>query len=164
MSIRTQDFNLTESEMQALMRSIYFKNLRPLFIAYLVLAVLILLTDLLTGRFAGTIGIVIFLGIFFGLRFTRKFPQGSLNYQTRFCEINTDFLEIHFQDGSLSRTHLSHFVNAEKKTIKADQVANYYLMYLMKNAQFHYIPMRAFNSSKDLEEFDLILKQRGLLR
>jgi hypothetical protein len=164
MSIRTQEFNLTDSEMQALMRIIYLKNLRPQIIVYLKLATLILLLDLLTGRFTRTMYIFLFLGISLGLRFTCKFPQSPLNYQTRFCEINTHFFELHYQDGSSSKTHLSDFASVEKKTIKADQVANYYLLYLMKNAQFHYIPMRAFNSSKDLEEFDLILKQRGLLR
>ncbi len=81
--------------------------------------------------------------------------QPKLNFQTRNCEVSNNYSTTIFIDGSLFKVHFNNFTKATKES-------EYYFLYIGK-INFYYLPLRAFNSENDINEFEAALKTKKLM-
>ena len=82
--------------------------------------------------------------------------QSKLNFQKQWWQVDDRFFCMFFEDGSLEKTHMDNFV-------KADKLAGYYALYLSK-ISFQYLPIAAFKTEADRQEFHDFLVSKGLLK
>ncbi|HLO84707.1 MAG TPA: YcxB family protein [Nostocaceae cyanobacterium] len=109
-------------------------------------------------RFLSVYLIVIFIFILaapFTWNFNKLMPVA--NFIPRYWEIDENFLFIYYEDGSSSKFRFEHLIQAVK-------TKEYYLLYLTAAGQFHYIPVTAFESEKDINRFELLLQGKQLLK
>jgi hypothetical protein len=86
-----------------------------------------------------------------------KKTQSILNFIARYWEIDENFISIYYEDGSLSKLRFEHLV-------KAIKLGEYYLLFMTAAGYFHYLPISAFESEKDIHRFDLFLKGKQLIK
>ncbi|MBH8572228.1 YcxB family protein [Nostocaceae cyanobacterium CENA369] len=159
MQIKTKTFNITPKEFRQLLASYYFRQRRNLLISY---GVLLVITFLLPFDEKLVFLRIYFLFLFaFGLVapffINLKKTQSILNFIARYWEIDENFISIYYEDGSLSKLRFEHLV-------KAIKLGEYYLLFMTAAGYFHYLPISAFESEKDIHRFDLFLKGKQLIK
>ena len=158
MNIKTKEFNISEDEFRHITRGIYYKAIKFLLIMVAILAV----TSILTSIFSPPLNSIAVLSIMF-LGFLSFAPfignsakaQSKLNFQNRICEITDNYFSMTYEDGSLSKIHFNNFVKITKES-------DWYFLYLTQ-VFFEYLPIRAFNSEDDINEFETLIKNKKLM-
>jgi hypothetical protein len=82
--------------------------------------------------------------------------QSQLNFINRYCEFDESFFTVFYEDGSIIKLKYEHFIKVIKRS-------EYYFLYTSL-AQFHYLPISAFETEKDIHRFDLLLEGKQLLK
>lgn len=159
MQIKTKNFNITPKELRRLILSIYFQQRKNILIFYAVFIGISFLQPLDKGLMSLRIYFIIFLLSSLTAPFfiNMKKTQAVTNFMSRYWEIDESFISIYYEDGSLSKFRFEHLVKAIKQK-------EYYLLYLTAAGQFHYLPIAAFESEKDIHRFDLFLEGKQLIK
>jgi YcxB-like protein len=159
MQIRTKTFQTTPKELRALLTVDYYRRMKRILIILSVLVLLIVIFSVVKNQFDWWL--IYFLGLIayflsLPLLIRVKGRASELNFQNRYCEIDEKFFAIFYEDGSIVKMRYEHFVQVIKK-------ADYYFLYVTK-AQFHYLPVAAFETEKDIHRFDLFLESKQLIK
>jgi hypothetical protein len=125
---------------------------------FVILAIIALILTIFESAFSG-----ILIGLVVGIVWLSCVPflvnmklQPRLNFQKRYYEIDENFITTNYEDGSISKLKYEHFVKAVKQ-------GEYYFLYITP-AQFHYIPVAAFNLEDEIHRFDLLLQGKQLMK
>ena len=160
MKIKTKTFQVTAKQLKQLITSHYFRQRKRLLIGC---GLGMIITAIVSFSSINLIGFTIYFA-FILLVFTlppflmnMKKTQPSANFLPRYWEIDAEFMTIYFEDGSLSKFRFEHLC-------KADKIAEYYLLYLTPAGYFHYLPIAAFESEKDINQFELFLETKELMK
>ncbi|MBD2450979.1 YcxB family protein [Nostoc sp. FACHB-152] len=159
MQIKTKTFQTTPKELRAVLTVEYYRRIKRNFIVLSILATMSIIFSILQNRFDWWA--VYFLGI---LAYTASAPlffrvqkqTSALNFQARHCEIDENFFGLYYADGSIIKMTYEQFIEVRKK-------ADYYFLYMSKT-QFHYLPIAAFETEKDIHRFDLWLQSKQLIK
>ncbi|MCC5634676.1 YcxB family protein [Nostoc sp. CHAB 5844] len=159
MQIKTKTFQITPKQLRVLLTVDYYRRMKNTFIILSVLLVINIIFSVLQNRFDWWL--IYFLGLIaylvsLPLLFRVQKLSSTLNFQNRYCEIDENFFAVFYEDGSIIKLNYSHFIKVIKK-------ADYYFLYITK-AQFHYLPVAAFESEKDIHRFDLFLQGKQLIK
>ncbi|MDZ8052955.1 MAG: YcxB family protein [Aulosira sp. ZfuVER01] len=159
MLIRTKQFQVSPKELRAIIAVDYYKRMKLTLIIFSVLAVVNIILSIIQKEFSWwllyCLGFIAYiLSVPLWLRLQGR--TSELNFQSRYCEMDEDFFAIFFEDGSITKLRYEHFTKAVKK-------GEYYFLYMTK-AQFHYLPVAAFESEKDMHRFDLFLEGKQLIK
>jgi hypothetical protein len=79
------------------------------------------------------------------------------NFIARYWEIDEEFICIYYEDGSINKFRFEYVTNAVKQQ-------EFYCLYLTAAGQFHYLPVSAFESEKDIHRFELLLEGKQLMK
>lgn len=160
MLIKTETFNVTKKELRNLIAGQYYKLRKNLLIFYPLLIIVNTLVGLNNdfNRFV-TFSLILILIMNIIAPFTWNFKKlmPVANFISRYWEFDENFLFVYYEDGSTSKFRFEHLVYAIK-------TKKYYLLYLTAAGQFHYIPIAAFESEKDIHRFDLLLEGKQLMK
>ncbi|MBD2299288.1 YcxB family protein [Nostoc sp. FACHB-87] len=159
MYIKTKSFQITPKELGALLTVDYYRRMKFFFILFAILLVINIVVSVLQNRFDWWLIYFVGLGAYFvslPLFFQPRKRNSTLNFQNRYCEIDENFFAMFYEDGSIVKLNYSHFMQVITK-------ADYYFLYMTK-AQFHYLPVAAFESEKDIHRFDLFLQSKQLIK
>lgn len=159
MQIKTKTFQISPKELRGIIATDYYKRMKVFFILLLILTSINIALAVILQRFDWWL--IYFLGL---IAYFLSVPlwmrlQGrtsALNFQSRYCEMDENFFTICFEDGSLTKMRYEHFMKVVKK-------GEYYFLYITK-AQFHYLPVAAFELEKDIHRFDLFLEGKQLIK
>jgi len=150
---------MTPKELCALLTMDYYRRMKTVFIILSILLVINIIFSLLQNNFdlwiiyvLGVIAYLLSLPLFFRV----QKQNSALNFKNRCCEIDESFFTVFYEDGSISKLNYAHYIKVIKKS-------NYYFLYITK-AQFHYIPIAAFESEKDIHRFELFLQGKQLMK
>lgn len=159
MQIKTKTFSITPKEFRQLLATQYYRQRRNLLILY---AVMIVITFLLPFDETLIFLRIYFLSLFIFSLFAPflinlKKTQPILNFIARYWEIDENFISIYYEDGSISKFRFEHLT----KVIK---LREYYLLYMTTVGYFHYLPISALESEKDIHRFDLFLEGKQLIK
>lgn len=159
MLIRTKQFQISPKELRGIIAVDYYKRMRFILIIFSALTVLNIIISIIQKEFSwwllyclGFIAYLLSVPLFLRL----QGRTSELNFQSRYCEMDENFFAIFFEDGSISKLRYEHFMKVVKK-------GEYYFLYITK-AQFHYLPVAAFESEKDMHRFDLFLEGKQLIK
>jgi hypothetical protein len=86
-----------------------------------------------------------------------KKVQPAANFIARYWEMDENFISIYYEDGSMSKFRFEHLVKAAKQS-------EFYLLYITMAGQFHYLPISAFETEKDIHRFELFLESKQLMK
>jgi hypothetical protein len=86
-----------------------------------------------------------------------KKVQPAANFIARYWEMDENFISIYYEDGSMSKFRFEHLVKAIKQS-------EFYLLYITMTGQFHYLPISAFETEKDIHRFELFLESKQLMK
>ncbi|WP_242045677.1 MULTISPECIES: YcxB family protein [unclassified Calothrix] len=159
MLIKTKQFQISPKELRGIIAVDYYKRMKLFLILFSVLAVINIIVSIIQQQFSW------WLLYFFGfLAYILSVPYwlrlegrtSALNFQNRYCEMDENFIAIFFEDGSITKLRYEHFIKVVKK-------GEFYFLYITK-AQFHYLPIAAFESEKDMHRFDLFLEGKQLIK
>lgn len=158
MPIKTKTFNLTVKEFRRILNIDHLKRIRFVLILFSALALVNLLLALIAGEFPWVVILcLLFIAYYVSLPFIVSMKrQQQLNFINRYCEFDESFFTVFYGDGSIVKLKYEHFV----KVIKCSE---YYFLYTSL-AQFHYLPISAFETEKDIHRFDLLLEGKQLLK
>ncbi|OUL28992.1 YcxB family protein [Nostoc sp. 106C] len=159
MLIRTKKFQISPKELRGIIAVDYYKRMKLTLIIFSVLTVVNIIISIIQKEFSWwllyCLGFIAYiLSVPLWLRLQGR--TSELNFQSRYCEMDEDFFTIFFEDGSISKLRYEHFVKVIKKS-------EYYFLYITK-VQFHYLPVAAFESEKDMHRFDLFLEGKQLIK
>ncbi|MBK1987147.1 YcxB family protein [Sphaerospermopsis aphanizomenoides BCCUSP55] len=161
MTIKTKTFQFTPQQLKQLITSHYFRQRKRILIICLICMVIGTgLTIFVSTNFIGLAGYFGFLFIVLSLPpflINMKKTQPIANFLPRYWEVDSEFITIYFEDGSLSKFRFEHLC-------KADKITEYYLLYLTPAGYFHYLPIAAFESEKDINRFELFLQGKQLIK
>jgi hypothetical protein len=159
MQIKTKTFNITPKELRQLIMSIYLQQRKNILIFYAVFIGITFLPPLDRELMSLRIYFIFFLVSSLTAPFLMNMnkTQAVTNFMARYWEIDESFISIYYEDGSLSKFRFEHLVKAIKQK-------EYYLLYLTAAGQFHYLPIAAFESEKDIHRFDLFLEGKQLIK
>ncbi|OUL31690.1 hypothetical protein BV378_01580 [Nostoc sp. RF31YmG] len=159
MLIRTKQFQISPKELRGIIAVDYYKRMKLTLIIFAVLTVVNIIISIIQKEFSwwllyclGFIAYILSVPLWLHL----QGRTSGLNFQSRYCEMDEDFFTIFFEDGSISKLRYEHFVKVIKKS-------EYYFLYITK-VQFHYLPVAAFESEKDMHRFDLFLEGKQLIK
>lgn len=160
MNIKIKEFNISEDELRHVTSIVYYKQIKVVIIIFAIITAISIISAILIPRLFSiwlAAGCVIFLSYSLALPYLRKpvKTQIKLHFQNRTCEINDNYFSTTFEDGSSSKIHFSNY-------IKATRESDWYFLYLT-NTYFEYLPIRAFNSEDDINEFEAALKTKRLM-
>jgi YcxB-like protein len=158
MNIKTKEFNISETELRHVTRIVYYKALKVVIIVFAIITLISVIHAIFNPEVISTaVGCVVALSYFLALPFMRNSAkvQPKLNFKSRICEITDSYFIITFEDGSLSKVHFNNY-------IKIIRESDWYFLYLTK-AYFEYLPIRAFNSEADINEFETLMKNKKLM-
>lgn len=160
MNIKTKEFNVSEAEFRHINRIVYYRQMKTVIIIFAIITVIVVIQATFTPQAADiifAIQSVSVLSLLLALPYiiNSAKAQGNIHFQNRTCEINDNYLSITLEDGSSSKTHFNNY-------IKATREFDWYFVYLT-NTKFEYLPIRAFNSEDDINEFEAALKNKKLL-
>ena len=158
MDIKTKEFNISETELRHVTRIVYYKALRIFIIAFAIITLIGVIHAIFDAKFVSTaLECVVVLSCLLALPFLRNAAkvQPKLNFKNRICEVTDSYFIITFEDGSLSKVHFNNY-------IKVNRESNWYFLYLTK-IYFEYLPIRAFNSENDINEFEIAMKNKKLM-
>jgi len=145
MEIKTKEYSLTPFES---FRILYYDSIKKILLALVILTIIGLIVNYkLLVIFIGIMPILIMIKCW---RFVNS-RENACYLKKRRIDINNKKLSVYRDDGELMEVLLTNIV----KVLKRKQ---YYLIYIAKDS-FLYLPISAFNSSKDINEFELLLKQ-----
>ncbi|MDZ7961779.1 MAG: YcxB family protein [Aulosira sp. DedQUE10] len=159
MQIKTKAFEISPKELRGIIAADYYKRMKFIFILLACFTLLNIALAVIQQRFDWWL--VYFLGL---IAYFLSVPlwmrlQGrtsALNFQSRYCEMDENFFSVFFEDGSITKLRYEHFMKVIKK-------GEYYFLYVTKG-QFHYLPIAAFESEKDMHRFDLFLEGKQLIK
>ncbi len=151
MKIHTEEYALSRSELFWVLIHVY----RRKFILWFAIALSIFM-----GLTIGVRGAVLFLAIFLGalLMIIWRYVCSKGNksvFSRRSFEIDDEFIS-HMSDSSSGRIKID-------SLIKVFRYSKYFLLYIA-DSHFIYLPMRAFTSDSDIQEFELLLRTKKLLK
>ncbi|MBU7584020.1 MAG: YcxB family protein [Nostoc sp. TH1S01] len=159
MQITTKTFQITPKELRALLTIDYYRRMK---ITFILLAAILLINIILSVLrnsfdwwliyFLGLVAYLVSLPLFFQVHKRNS----TLNFQNRYCEIDETFLAVFYEDGSIIKLNYSHFMKVIKKS-------DYYFLYTTQ-AQFHYLPVAAFENEKDIHRFEMFLQSKQLIK
>ena len=158
MQIRTKTYNLTISEFRSLISSHYFKRMKWFLILILIIVIFNAFSVFLNNKPFWQVLIPLFFLIYLiaiPLMISKK-SQSKLNFMDRYCEIDETFFTVYYEDGSIIKLNLEHFIKAVKQS-------EYYLFYMINN-QFHYLPLAALESEQDIHRLNLFLAGKQLIK
>lgn len=153
MAIQTNEFRFT--------KTIYFRNLVASYVQKSWWAIFFLGFVVIYAAYQGElrtlwicIGIALSYPIYILIRcyIHINSKRNRLFFAERYFVIDSQFITGYFHDGSTNRIKLSNIVRVVKKS-------GIYQLFISKK-QFIYLPLSCFRSSKDIESFDMMLKQR----
>ncbi|WP_009633755.1 YcxB family protein [Synechocystis sp. PCC 7509] len=159
MNIKTKEFNTSEDELCYITRTIYYKSKKALIIVFGIVAVISVIfavfvtpqASFLAAYFVILLGCILFIP--FVINTAKSIPK--IYFNNRACEITDNYFITSFEDGSLSKMHLHNFT-------KVTRESEYYFLYMAK-IMFQYLPVRAFNSENDINEFETLMKNKKLM-
>jgi YcxB-like protein len=159
MLIKTKQFQISPKELRGIIAVDYYKRMKLFLILFSVLAAINIIVSIIQQRFdwwlVYFLGLIAyFLSVPYWLRLQGR--TSALNFQSRYCEMDENFITIFFEDGSISKLRYEHFTKVVKK-------GEFYFLYMTKT-QFHYLPIAAFESEKDMHRFDLFLEGKQLIK
>jgi hypothetical protein len=161
MQIKTKTFQVTPRQLKQLITSHYFRQRKKILIICFVCMVLTAILSIFIVRsFLTFSAYFAFMFIVLSLPpflMNMQKTQPAANFLPRYWEIDPEFITIYFEDGSLSKFKFEHLC-------KADKVSEYYLLYLTPAGYFHYLPIAAFESEKDINRFELFLEGKQLIK
>jgi hypothetical protein len=160
MNIKTKTFQVTPKQLKQLIINNYFKARKKILIMYTLILILFL-----TPAFFGkdSIGSAKFFSFFFIGSLVAPFlinvkkTQAVVNFIPRYWEMDENFISIYYEDGSMSKFRFEHLVKAAKQS-------EFYLLYTTMAGQFHYLPISAFETEKDIHRFELFLESKQLMK
>lgn len=159
MLIRTKQFQISPKELRGIIAVDYYKRMKLTLIICSVLVVINIILSIIQNQFSwwllyflGFIAYIVSVPLWLRL----QGRTSELNFQSRYCEMDEDFFAIFFEDGSITKLRYEHFMKVVKK-------GEYYFLYMTK-VQFHYLPVAAFESEKDMHRFDLFLEGKQLIK
>jgi hypothetical protein len=160
MNIKTKTFQVTPKQLKQLLINLYFKARKKILIIYTVMSILFFILAFFDKYFINSAISVSFLLI--GLLvapflINMKKTQPVVNFIPRYWEIDENFISIYYEDGSLSKFRFEHLVKAAKQS-------EFYLLYITMAGQFHYLPISAFETEKDIHRFELFLESKQLMK
>ncbi len=169
MNIKTKTFQVTPKQLKQLIINNYFQTNKKVLIFLTVDAILFpilaliyrlfidlrffnkLLTDL-----AISFPIMVTILLVAPFLIDTKKTQSVVNFIPRYWEIDEDFICIYHEDGSIYKLRFDHLVKAVKSS-------EFYLVYVTIQ-QFHYLPIAAFETEKDIHRFELFLESKQLIK
>ncbi|MGI8504755.1 MAG: YcxB family protein [Hassallia sp.] len=159
MQIKTKTFNITPKQLRQLITLHYLKQRKILLICVGILAIINVIFAFIIDFW--NIMAIYFVAIFIYLLIAPilinvKKINPQINFINRYWEIDQDFITVIYEDGSLSKMRFEHFLKATKQS-------EYYWLFTCPT-QFHYVPIAAFESEKDISRFDLFLKGKQLIK
>lgn len=159
MNIKTKTFQVTPKQLKQLLINHYFKARKKILIIYTVMSILFFILAFFDKYFINSAIFVSFLLI--GLLvapflINMKKTQPVANFILRYWEIDENFISIYYEDGSLSKFRFDHLIKVTKQS-------EFYLVYFSIQ-QFHYLPLAAFETEKDIHRFELFLEGKQLLK
>jgi hypothetical protein len=162
MNIRTKEFNMSEAEFRHLIRIVYYKQVQNkiIIIMFGIITLLSIIIAILVLRYATiwfAIASVTFLSYLLAFPYITDSAKTliKLDFQNRTCEINDNYFSTTFEDGTSIKIHFNNY-------IKVTRESDWYFMY-STNTRFDYLPIRAFNSEDDINEFEAALRNKKLM-
>lgn len=159
MQIKTKTFQTTPQELRAVLTVEYYRRMKPNFIILSILVLISVIFSIVQNRFDWwliySLGLLAYC-VSLPLLFRVQKQNSALNFQARYCEIDENFFGLYYEDGSIVKMTYEQFIEVRKK-------AGYYFLYMTK-AQFHYLPIAAFETEKDIHRFDLWLQSKQLMK
>jgi len=158
MSIKTKEFNISEEELRQVTRIVYYRTLKILLILMAIFSLIIVIESIILPSLTLiAIGFVAALGYYLVFPFIRNpsKTQPKLNFKNRICELTDNYFNTTYEDGSLRKVHFSNY-------LKVTRESDWYFLYLTK-VMFEYVPIRAFNSENDINEFETLMKSKKLM-
>ncbi|BAY23615.1 hypothetical protein NIES2100_34070 [Calothrix sp. NIES-2100] len=159
MLIRTKQFQISPKDLKGIIAVDYYKRMKLTLIILSVLIVINIIFAIIEKRFDWWLIYLLGLMAYFlsvPLFFRLQGRTSALNFQSRYCEMDENFFAIFFEDGSITKLRYEHFLKVVKKS-------EYYFLYITK-MQYHYLPVAAFESEKDMHRFDLFLEGKQLIK
>jgi hypothetical protein len=159
MLFKTKNFNVTPAELRRLIATHYFRQRRNLLIFCAVMTVVSILFSSVEGSIfgAGYFSFLFSCLLIAPFLINLKKTQAAVNFISRYWEVDETFITIYYEDGSIGKFRFEHLIKALKKK-------EYYFLYITAAGQFHYLPIAAFESEKDMHRFDLLLEGKQLLK
>lgn len=158
MYIKTKTFNISENELNYLLKISYYTSRKPLIIIFSILTVISIIIAIIDSRFTFLpFYFTLLLALFIALPSITNFAksQPRFNFLNRFCEIDDNYFTINYDDGSLDKLNFNHFLKVVRRS-------EHYLLYVTK-ISFQYVPIRAFNSEEDINKFEKLVKIKKLM-
>lgn len=160
MQIKTKTFHVTTQDLKKLIVRQYFSQRKRMLIISGSLALLSLLFLLVNKDSVPMAIYFTFFFIYFLIApylINMRKLQSASNFVPRYCEIDEDFISMYYEDGCISKFRFDHLV-------KASKMSEFYFLYITEAGQFHYIPVAAFESEKDINRFELLLQGKQLMK
>lgn len=132
MNIKTKEFNISEDELRHVTSIVYYKQIKIVIIMFTIITVTSVIVAILAPNATNVwfaVGFVILLSYFLALPFIRNpaKTQIKLNFQNRNCEINDNYFSMTYEDGSLSKVHLSNYIKITRESDWYFFVSNEYI-------------------------------------
>ena len=166
MKIETLELDYSKKAFQRIVRAVTLHQTRNARILLLVFSFAISFFFLLIFLVSGKIQFIVFVLIYltiatfyclspFLLDLTRIQPK--INYQKKRWQIDENFVSTFYEDGSSTKTHIDNFLEVKL-------MAECYILYLSKKGLFQYLPIAAFKTEADRQEFHDFLVAKELLK
>ncbi|MBW4662702.1 MAG: YcxB family protein [Chroococcus sp. CMT-3BRIN-NPC107] len=158
MIIKTKEFNTSKAEFRHVINIAYYRSIKDLIIGLASFTIIIVFCS---GFNSLAVSIAIWSGILLGYLLIFPFlntsakSQPGLHLKNRTCEITDNYFSMTFEDGSLTKVHFNNY-------LKINRESEWYFLY-MTQVMFEYLPLRAFNSEKDINEFETMMKNKKLM-
>lgn len=161
MNIRTKEFNMSEAELHRVNKIAYYRPIKDLLISLASFTIIIVVGSIFDHQ---TVSIAIYCTIVLGYLLIYPFvfvnrsakSQSKLHFKNRSCEITDIYLSTIFEDSSLCNIHFNNYIRITRES-------EWYFLYLSQG-MFEYLPIRAFNSEDDINEFETIMKDKKLMQ
>lgn len=158
MLIKTKEFALSQEDFVILS---FLSLLRSWGIAHVLLFFLSLIAAVIAGSLVFLI-VMLFLWVLLPFLYGAFFLQQAYSknneaiFRKRYYDITDEFIQGNAEDESSERTRLDFLV-------RANSIMRYYLLYPTGNT-FYVIPRDAFLSEGDRQQFENLLRAKGLIR
>lgn len=149
---------MSETELRHITRIVYYRTLKILLILMAIFLGIIVIEFIIVPLLIFiAIGFVAVLGYYLAIPFIRNpsKTQPKLNFRNRICEITDNYFNMTYENGSLRKVHFNNY-------IKVIRESDWNFLYLTK-VMFEYLPIRAFNSENDINEFEILIKNKKLM-
>ena len=159
MNIKTKTFQVTPKQLKQLLINQYFQIRKRSLIMFTVMLIIFLIMtffDKLFINLAIYFAIILLILLIFPFMMNIQKSQSVTHFIPRYWEIDEDFICIYCEDGSISKFRFDHLIKATKQS-------EFYLVYFSIQ-QFHYLPLAAFETEKDIHRFELFLESKQLMK